>query len=116
MNSQTKQYRFDFIREMVMQWSPEILEDASPDMIDSLPLKISLPYFVPFETYIPAHDYYGEEIDDYDDYRRQRSAYIKSLYKEIRGMKKHPLWSDIKNWFEKMISYSEFALFRLCER
>ena len=33
---------------------------------------------------IPAMDYYGEVIDDYENWKKQREEYIYNLYNELK--------------------------------
>ena len=49
-----------------------------------LPYRISLPFIMP-DRIIPATDYYGEVIDNYDEWKRQREEYIEKLYKQLKN-------------------------------
>ena len=79
-----KKYRFDYIKEDVMKWAPDVRKTMTKEMISFLPLKVTLPYFMP-DRYIPAMDYYGEVIDDYEDWKKQREEYIDSLFDKLKG-------------------------------
>ena len=81
---QKKKYRFDYIKEDVMNWSPEVRKTMTKQMIYMLPLRVNLPFIMP-DRYIPAMDYYGEVIDNYDEWKRQREEYIDNLYNELKG-------------------------------
>ena len=59
-----KKYCFDYIKEDVMKWAPEVRKTMTKQMIYMLPLRVNLPFIMP-DRYIPAMDYYGEVIDDY---------------------------------------------------
>ena len=78
-----KKYCFDYIKEDVMKWAPEVRKTMTKQMIHMLPLRVTFPYFMP-DRYIPAMDYYGEVIDDYDEWNKQREEYIDSLYNEFK--------------------------------
>lgn len=79
----TKRYCFDYIKEDVMKWAPEVRKTMTKQMIYMLPLRVTLPYFMP-DRYIPAMDYYGDVIDDYDVWKKQREEYIDNLYNELK--------------------------------
>ena len=78
----TKRYCFDYIKEDVMKWAPEVRKTMTKQMIYMLPLRVNLPFIMP-DRYIPAMDYYGEVIDNYDEWKRQREEYIDNLYNEL---------------------------------
>ena len=80
---QKKKYRFDYIKEDVMKWAPEVKKTMTKQMIYMLPLRVNLPFIMP-DRYIPAMDYYGEVIDNYDEWKRQREEYIDNLYNELK--------------------------------
>ena len=80
----TKKYRFDYIKEDVMKWAPEVRKAMTKQMIYMLPYRISLPFIMP-DRIIPAMDYYGEVIDNYDEWKRQREEYIEELYKQLKN-------------------------------
>ena len=75
---------FDYIKEDVMKWAPEVRKTMTKQMIYMLPLRVTFPYFIP-DRYIPAMNYYGEVIDDYDEWHRQREEYIEELYKQLKN-------------------------------
>ena len=79
----TKKYCFDYIKEDVMKWAPEVRKTMTKQMIYMLPLRVNLPFIMP-DRYIPAMDYYGEVIDNYDEWKRQREEYIDKLYNELK--------------------------------
>ena len=79
-----KKYRFDYIKEDVMKWAPEVRKAMTKQMIYMLPYRISLPFIMP-DRIIPAMDYYGEVIDNYDEWKRQREEYIEELYKQLKN-------------------------------
>lgn len=79
-----KKYCFDYIREDVMKWGPEVRKTMTKQMIYMLPFRINLPFNMP-DRYIPAMDYYGEVISDYDEWKRQREQYIEELYKQLKN-------------------------------
>lgn len=81
---QKKKYCFDYMREDAMKWAPEVRKNITKQMIYMLPYGISFPFIMP-DRIIPAMDYYGEVIDDYDEWHRQREEYIEKLYKELKG-------------------------------
>ena len=80
----TKKYCFDYIKEDVMKWAPDVRKNVTKQMLYMLPLRVTLPYFMP-DRYIPAMDYYGEVIDNYDEWKRQREEYIEELYKQLKN-------------------------------
>ena len=81
--SMKKKYCFDYIKEDVMKWAPEVRKTMTKQMIYMLPLRVNLPFIMP-DRYIPAMDYYGEVIDNYDEWKRQREEYIDNLYNELK--------------------------------
>ena len=75
-NEQTpKHYRFDYIKEDVDKWNPQIPRDY---------YTIS---FLPFGLLLttPIRDYYGEEVDDAQEWLRQRDEYIKKLVERYKN-------------------------------
>jgi hypothetical protein len=78
-----KKYCFDYIKEDVMKWASEVRKTMTKQMIYMLPLRVNLP-FIFSDRYIPAMDYYGEVIDNYDEWKRQREEYIDNLYDELK--------------------------------
>jgi hypothetical protein len=84
MKSELKKYCFDYIKENVMGWNPEIKKNLTKEMLYMTPWRVTLPYMMP-DLYIPAMDAYGEIIDDIDDWHKQRDEYITNLYNELKG-------------------------------
>ena len=79
-----KQYKFDYIREMVEKWNPEI--EKTLDRIEFVPFMLTLPWIMPGEEYRPATDYYGETVDNFEEWHRQREEYCKKLAKEYENL------------------------------
>ncbi len=79
-----KKYCFDYIKEDVMKWAPEVRKTMTKQMIYMLPLRVSFPFIMP-DRITPAIDYYGEVIHDYGEWSRQREEYIDNLYNELKG-------------------------------
>ena len=81
-----KQYKFDYIREMVEKWREDVPKDVVS--IAGTPFLVNLPWVDLDENHtlrvIPAHDYYGEEIEDMQDWLNQRNAYCEKLAKEYK--------------------------------
>lgn len=82
-----KKYCFDYIREDVMKWAPDERKNVTKQMLYMIPSRIRLP-FISTEQITPAIDYYGEVIDNYDEWNRQREEYIEELYKELKNEEK----------------------------
>ncbi len=78
-----KEYRFDYMREWVEQWHPSV--PRTLEGIRELPFDILLPWIMPDE-YRPAKDHYGEEIEDFEEWYRQREEYCKKLAKEYETL------------------------------
>lgn len=75
-NEQTqKRYRFDYIKEDVDKWDPRLPKDY--DRISFLPFGLLLT--------TPIRDYYGEEVDDAQEWLRQRDEYIKKLVEQYNN-------------------------------
>ena len=53
-------------------------------MLYMLPLRVLFPFISP-EQITPPIDYYGEVIDNYDEWKRQREEYIEKLYKQLKN-------------------------------
>ena len=51
-------------------------------MIYMLPLRVNFPFIMP-DRITPAIDYYGEVIDDYSVWNKQREEYIDNLYNAL---------------------------------
>ena len=98
-----KKYKFDIIRQNVMSWSLDIRENlSSPDELYCACPTPSFPWIMPGE-YIPSKDYYGEIVDDFDDYIKQRNAYCKQLFKEIQKTQTHPVLNIIRHQFDRFL-------------
>lgn len=78
-----KKYRFDYIKADVMRWAPEVRKNMTKQMIYMLPY--GLTYWSDFEKGIIIRDYFGDVIDDYDEWERQREEYIEDLYKQLKN-------------------------------
>ena len=76
-----KQYRFDYIKEWVDNWNPNIPRTVAN--MEGLPLDVFLPWIGLDEnfkmTVIPARDHYGEYIEDLKEWNKQRDNYIRNL-------------------------------------
>ena len=81
---QKKKYCFDYIKEDVMKWAPDVRKNVTKQMIYMLPLRVQFPFISP-EQITPPIDYYGEVIDNYDEWKRQREEYIEELYKQLKN-------------------------------
>lgn len=72
---------------MVEKWAKDVPKDA--DTIKSTPFLISLPWIDLDANFklriIPAHDYYGEEIEDVQDWISQRDKYCEELAEEYKN-------------------------------
>jgi len=74
-----KQYRFDYIREMVEKWNPKVKKTLNN--IESVPLRLTLPWIMPGEELAPI-DYYGEIVDNFEEWHKQRHDFCVKLAKE----------------------------------
>lgn len=81
---QKKKYCFDYIREDVMKWAPDVRKNVTKQMLYMLPLGVFFPFIMP-DRITPPMDYYGEVIDNYDEWKKQREEYIENLYKELKN-------------------------------
>ena len=79
-----KKYRFDYIREDVMKWAPDVRKNVTKQMLYMLPLRVLFPFILP-EQITPPIDYYGEVIDNYGEWSKQREEYIEELYRELKN-------------------------------
>ena len=79
-----KRYCFDYIKEDVMKWAPEVRKTMTKQMIYMLPLRVIFPFIMP-DSIAPPMDYYGEVIDNYGEWHRQREEYIDNLYNELKN-------------------------------
>jgi hypothetical protein len=78
-----KEYRFDYMREWVEPWHPSV--PRTLEQIRGLPFDILLPWITPDE-YRPAKDHYGEDIDNFEEWYRQREEYCLKLAKEYETL------------------------------
>lgn len=78
-----KKYCFDYIREDVMKWAPDVRKNVTKQMLYMLPLRVQFPFISPEQIPI-AIDYYGDVIDNYDEWKKQREEYIDNLYNELK--------------------------------
>ena len=78
-----KKYCFDYIREDVMKWAPDVRKNITKQMLYMLPLRVQFPFISP-EQITPPIDYYGEVIDDYDEWKKEREEYIDNLYNNLK--------------------------------
>ena len=79
-----KKYCFDYIKEDVMKWAPDVRKNVSKQMLYMLPLRVQFPFISPGQI-TPAIDYYGEVISDYGEWSKQREEYIEELYKQLKN-------------------------------
>lgn len=79
-----KQYKFDYLKEMVDEWVDKT--HVTRQQLDMLPFRVSLPY-LDFKTYIPSKDYYGEVIENFEEWDRQRDEYLDKLWIELGSYK-----------------------------
>lgn len=77
-----KKYRFDNIRYDVMNWSPEVRETMTKQMIHMIPY--GLFYWSDLIKGLIIRDYFGKIIDDYDEWKKQREEYIDNLYNKLK--------------------------------
>lgn len=81
-----KEYRFDYLKEQVekwKKWNPGV--PITLEWIESFPFLITLPWIMPGE-YRPATDYYGDVVEDFGDWYRQRHEYCLKLAKEYETL------------------------------
>ena len=81
---QKKKYCFDYIRENVMKWAPEVRKNVTKQMLYNIPLSVRFPFISP-ELITPPIDYYGEVIDNYGEWSKEREEYIENLYKKLKN-------------------------------
>lgn len=79
-----KKYRFDYIKEDVMKWAPDVRKNVTKQMLYMLPLRVQFPFISP-EQITPPIDYYGEVISDYNEWSKEREEYIENLYEELKN-------------------------------
>lgn len=101
-----KKYRFDYVREQVMNWDPTIRQECTLDMIENC-AHISMPWIMPGE-YIPAHDYYGQEVDSVGDWYSQKHEYCKKLYDELYA--ERPWYIKVKLWWNDLLLFTDVLL------
>ena len=74
---------------MVEQWREDVPRDANN--IKGTPYRITQPFIDLDENshlrVTTAHDYYGEEIEDIQDWINQRNKYCEKLAKEYKDSK-----------------------------
>ena len=78
-----KKYCFDYIKEDIMKWAPDVRKNVTKQMIYMLPLRVIFPFIMP-DRITPPMDYYGEVIDNYGEWSKQREEYIDNLYNELK--------------------------------
>jgi hypothetical protein len=72
-----KEYKFDYMKEWVLEWDLEVIKNITVDQV----------LFLPFGLFIfsnPFLDYNGDEVEDISEWTRQREEYAKKLVQEIR--------------------------------
>ena len=74
-----KTYRFDYIREMVDKWNPNI--PRTVEQIEFTPWLVTLPWIMP-DDFRPAKDYYGEVVEDITEWKKQRHEFCVKLADE----------------------------------
>lgn len=77
-----KKYCFDYIKEDVMKWAPDARKNVTKQMMYMIPC--GLFYWSDLEKGLIIKDYYGEVIDDYDEWSKEREEYIDSLYNNLK--------------------------------
>ena len=68
-----------------MNWSPEVRKTMTKQMIYMLP--DGLFFWSDFEKGMIITDYFGDVIDDYNEWKKQREEYIDNLYKQLKNGK-----------------------------
>ena len=81
MLKEKKKYKFDYIRENVEGWLPEFKKNITKQMIEITPYGIFVWNDIIKSSVL---DYYGESIEDFDEWKKQREEYIDSLYNELK--------------------------------
>lgn len=83
-----KQYKFDYIKEWVEQWNPNIPKTV--EQIQMLPWDVLFPWISLDDEcnliIIPAQDHYGEDIYDFNEWHKQRDEYIENLAREYETL------------------------------
>lgn len=75
-----KKYRFDYLKESVDKWNDK--EHITIEQLNKLPWLVTPPY-IELGIYIPMKDYYGDIIEDIDDFCNQRKVFLLKLWKEL---------------------------------
>ena len=96
-------YRFDYMKEWVLQWRPEFVKNLTVKDVLMLPWDIALPWLMP-EEYIPARDHYGQYIESIEEWSKQRKEYAKKLVQEIKFKMKHGVFDQEKEL--EMLKYA----------
>ena len=104
-----KKYCFDYIREDVMKWAPDVRKNVTKQMLYTIPSRIRLPFIMP-DRYIPAIDYYGEVIDDYGEWSKKRGEYIENLYKQLKMENNMRKILTVKELITILLDYNMDAL------
>ena len=85
MQKNEKKYKFEYIKESVDKFADGVPKDEQT--ILSLPFDV-MPPFILYEdrkmVYKPAYDHYGETIEDFDDWIKQRTEYCRWLAKQYK--------------------------------
>ena len=72
-----KLYKFDYMKEWVLEWDLEVIKNITVDQV----------LFLPFGLFVfsnPFLDYNGDKVEDISEWTRQREEYAKQLVQEIR--------------------------------
>ena len=109
LDDMKKKYCFDYIREDVMKWAPDVRKNVTKQMLYMLPLRVMFPFILP-EQITPPIDYYGEVIDNYDEWKRQREVYIEELYKQLKIEKNMRKILTVKELITLLLDYNMDAL------
>lgn len=103
-----KKYRFDNIRHTVMNWHPEVRKTITKQMIYMIPY--GLFYWSDLEKGLIIKDYFGEVIDDYEDWEKQREEYIENLYKQLKMEKNMRKILTVKELITILLDYNMDAM------
>ena len=82
-------YKFDYLKEWILKWDPEVIKDITVDQV----------LFLPFGLFIfsyPFLDPYGDKVEDISEWTRQREEYAKKLVQEIRFKIRHNVFDQEK--------------------
>lgn len=94
-----KKYCFDFIRESVLSWHMDVLEEG----VDENMIELSTPMGI-FAFSYAVLDPYGEEIEDLGEYVKQREEYVKKLTEEINSLLKkdgNNILDSLRSWLRR---------------